>query len=55
MLDSDILIELKRNKPEAWQWFNSLIVPPPVCGFAALGIAHRLSESDGTPCRTYLS
>ncbi len=36
MLDTDILIELRRGKPEALQWLIALTDEPPVCHFAAL-------------------
>jgi predicted nucleic acid-binding protein len=36
ILDTDILIELLREKPEAQVWFDGLPVMPAVCGFSAL-------------------
>jgi hypothetical protein len=36
MLDSDILIEIKRDVPEAIEWLAAFTVKPPVCIFAAL-------------------
>ena len=36
MLDTDILIEIQRQTPEALDWLNSLPEEPSVCSFAAL-------------------
>jgi predicted nucleic acid-binding protein len=36
MLDTDILIELKRDEPKALAWLDTLPDLPPVCIFAAL-------------------
>ena len=36
MLDSDVLIELRRNKPDAWNWLYSLPSPPTISVFSAL-------------------
>lgn len=36
MLDTDVLILLEKNNPEARAWYASLPVPPYAAGFAAL-------------------
>ena len=36
MLDTDILIELRRGIPEAEAWLEGLLLSPPACGFSAL-------------------
>ena len=36
MLDSDVLIELRRNKPEAWNWLFSLPTRPAISIYSSL-------------------
>ena len=36
MLDTDVLIEIRRGNPDAIQWLSTLSDTPPVCHFAAL-------------------
>jgi predicted nucleic acid-binding protein len=40
LLDTDILIDLRRKLPAALFWLQSLPDPPAVCGFAALELLY---------------
>jgi len=52
MLDNNVLIELRRNKPDAWNWLYSLPSPPTISVFSALELL--ISCQDGKERRETL-